>query len=62
MNMNLTNPTLSRLLRDETGQDMIEYALIAALIGISAIASTKILSTRIASAYASIATTLTSVI
>lgn len=28
------NETVSRFLRDETGQDLIEYALLAAFIGI----------------------------
>ena len=37
----------SHLLWDETGQDLIEYALVAAIVGLGAIASLKGLSTKI---------------
>ena len=48
------------LLRDESGQDLIEYALVAALVGLGAVASMKSLSTSIGSAFTSIGTTLSS--
>jgi Flp pilus assembly pilin Flp len=47
-------------LNDESGQDMIEYVLAAALISLVAISSMKGLSTKISSAYSSIASNLTS--
>jgi pilus assembly protein Flp/PilA len=53
-------PNFLNFLRDETGQDMIEYALVAALIGLSAVVSMKTLSTKIASAFTSVGTSLTS--
>jgi pilus assembly protein Flp/PilA len=48
------------LVRDESGQDLIEYALVAALIGIGAVASMTSLKTAIANAFTKIGTTLTS--
>jgi pilus assembly protein Flp/PilA len=47
------------LLRDESGQDLIEYALVAALVGLGAVAGIKTLSTSIKTAFTSIGTTLT---
>jgi pilus assembly protein Flp/PilA len=44
---------------DESGQDLIEYALVAALVGLGAVASLKTLSTRISTGFTSIGTTLT---
>ncbi len=38
---------VARLGQDESGQDLIEYALVAALIGLAAVSSLKGLSTRI---------------
>ena len=51
---------LVNIAHDESGQDLIEYALVAALIAIAAITSMKTLSTKISSAFTSIGTTLTS--
>jgi pilus assembly protein Flp/PilA len=51
---------LRRFLRDEAGQDLIEYALVAALVGLGAVASMKTLSTKIGSAFTAIGTSLTS--
>ena len=48
------------LISDESGQDLIEYALVAALVGLGAVASMKALSTSIGTAFTSIGTTLTS--
>jgi Flp pilus assembly pilin Flp len=47
-------------LRDESGQDMIEYVLAAALISLVAISSLKGLSTKISDAYTSLSSNLTS--
>jgi pilus assembly protein Flp/PilA len=44
---------------DESGQDLIEYAIVAALIGLGAVASMRTLSTKIGTAFTSIGTTLT---
>lgn len=48
------------LASDESGQDLIEYALVAALVGLGAVASMNTLSTAITNAFTSIGTTLTS--
>jgi pilus assembly protein Flp/PilA len=47
---------------DESGQDLIEYALVAALVGLGAVASLRTLSTTIASAFTSIDNSLNSAI
>ncbi len=52
--------SIPNFLLDETGQDMVEYALVAALIGLSAVVSMKTLSTKIGNAYTSVGTSLTS--
>lgn len=57
--MNLKN-LLKNLANDESGQDLIEYALVAALVGLGAVASMRTLSTAISNAFSSIGTTLTS--
>ena len=57
--MNLKN-LLKNLATDESGQDLIEYALVAALVGLGAVASMKTLSSAIGTAFGSIGTTLTS--
>lgn len=49
----------SKLLNDESGQDLIEYALIAAMIGLGATASMKSLATAISSAFTSLGSRLT---
>jgi pilus assembly protein Flp/PilA len=51
---------VARLLHDESGQDLIEYALVAALVGVAAVTSMKSLSTSIKNTFTSIGTTLTS--
>ena len=48
------------LVRDESGQDLIEYALVAALVGLGAVATIKGLGTKIGAAFTNIGTTLTS--
>ena len=51
---------MARLLLEEDGQDLIEYALVAALIGLGAVASLRGLATRISSALTTVGTNLTS--
>jgi pilus assembly protein Flp/PilA len=50
---------LNTLIHDESGQDLIEYALVAALVGLGAVVAMKSLGTSIGSAFNSIGTTLT---
>lgn len=45
---------------DESGQDLIEYALVAALVALGAVVSMKGLATKISSAFTSVGTSLTS--
>lgn len=52
------NPFLDRLRHEESGADMIEYALIATLIALAAIAGIQGVGTKIASYYSSIASSL----
>jgi len=49
----------SKLMNDESGQDLIEYALVAALVGLGAVAAMKTLGSNINTAFTSIGTTLT---
>ena len=51
---------LKNLQRDESGQDLIEYALIAALIALAAVAGMKTVGSGIASAFESVTTKLAS--
>jgi pilus assembly protein Flp/PilA len=53
------NRLLSNLYHDESGQDLIEYAVVAASIGLGATASMKVLATTIGTALTSIGTRLT---
>jgi pilus assembly protein Flp/PilA len=47
------------LVRDESGQDLVEYALVLALIALAATASMKTLATTIGTAFTSVGTKLT---
>jgi pilus assembly protein Flp/PilA len=51
---------LNNLMTDESGQDLIEYALVAALVALGAVASMRTLGTTISTAFTNIGTTLTS--
>ncbi len=58
-----TFPNLFKtLLADESGQDLIEYALVAALVGLGAIVAMRTLSTNVNAAFTNIAKQLTNVI
>ena len=50
---------MKNLLHDESGQDLIEYALVAAVIALGAIAAMKGLATAIGGAFGNVSNTLT---
>ena len=50
---------LSNLMSDESGQDLIEYALVTALVALGAVAVLKTVSGNITTTFTSIGTTLT---
>ena len=52
----------SNLMVEESGQDLIEYALVAALVGLGAVTSMRGLSTAITNAFTSISTSLSSAV
>ncbi len=58
--MNEAMRLLSALCREEDGQDLIEYALLAGLIALASIASVKVLATKITNAFSSVGSQLTS--
>ena len=51
---------LSNVLSDESGQDLIEYALVAALIALGATAAMNTLATTIGTAFTTVGSKLTS--
>jgi pilus assembly protein Flp/PilA len=53
---------LNNLATDESGQDLIEYALVAALVGLGAVTAMKSLATSISSVFTSVGTSLTSAV
>jgi pilus assembly protein Flp/PilA len=53
---------LSGLLYDESGQDLIEYALIAALVALGATASLNTLASTISSAFTTVGSKLSSAV
>jgi len=53
---------VSRLIRDESGQDLIEYALVAAIIALGATAAMTTLAGSITSAFTKIGTSLSSAV
>ena len=50
---------LSNLVNDESGQDLIEYALVAGLLGLGAVASMKTLANTLGTAFNTVGTQLT---
>jgi pilus assembly protein Flp/PilA len=60
--MNNLKCILSNLLHDESGQDLIEYALVAALIALGATTAMGGLATVISSSFTALGTKLTSAI
>jgi pilus assembly protein Flp/PilA len=51
---------LSSFLSDESGQDLIEYALVAALIALGSVAAMNTLATTISTAFSTVGSKLTS--
>ncbi|MGB8477590.1 MAG: Flp family type IVb pilin [Acidobacteriaceae bacterium] len=51
---------LLRLVQEDSGQDLIEYALVAALIALGALAGLKSIGTAVGTAFSTIGTDLTS--
>jgi pilus assembly protein Flp/PilA len=56
--INLTAAIVRRLIKNPRGVTAMEYALIAALIAVAAIASFTLLGTRLSSTFSSVATKL----
>jgi pilus assembly protein Flp/PilA len=50
---------MNNLIVEESGQDLIEYALVAALVGLGAVASMKSLAGAINNAFNTVSTSLT---
>ena len=50
---------LTGALREESGQDLVEYALVFCLVMLAAVASMKSLDAKIAVVFAAVGTTLT---
>lgn len=53
---------LNNLIVEESGQDLIEYALVACLVGLAAVATMRTLGTTISSAFTNINTSLSGAI
>jgi pilus assembly protein Flp/PilA len=51
---------LNHLLRDESGQDLIEYALVAALIGLAAVTAVGSIGNAVSNVFNSLNTSLSS--
>ena len=57
--MEVSKNMFKSLLQDESGQDLIEYALVAGLIGLGAVTAMSGLASKITTAFTSIGTSLT---
>jgi pilus assembly protein Flp/PilA len=53
---------LQGLVRDESGQDLIEYALVAAIIGLAAVAAMSTLASNISNAFSAVGSKLSSAV
>jgi pilus assembly protein Flp/PilA len=60
--MNHFKQILSDLMKDESGQDLIEYALVAALIALGATAAMGALATTIGTTFGTVGTKLTNAV
>jgi pilus assembly protein Flp/PilA len=60
--MNNLRQVLSNLIKDESGQDLIEYALVALLIALGATAAMSTLATNITAAFTAVSTKLNSAV
>ncbi len=54
--------SLRNLCRDESGQDLIEYALVAAMIALAAIAAMSTLASNISNAFSAVGSKLSSAV
>jgi pilus assembly protein Flp/PilA len=50
---------MTPFLKDESGQDLVEYALIAGLIGLGAVVALKDVASSVGSVFATVGSTLT---
>jgi pilus assembly protein Flp/PilA len=57
--MNTVKQILTNLMKDDSGQDLIEYALVAALVGLGAVASISGLANSIGNTFNGVGSTLT---
>jgi pilus assembly protein Flp/PilA len=53
---------LNNLIAEESGQDLIEYALVAALVGLGSVASMSSLASSISNTFSGIGTALTNAV
>jgi len=53
---------IKNLITEDSGQDLIEYALVAALVGLGAVTSMKGLATSIGTAFNGVGTALTNAV
>jgi pilus assembly protein Flp/PilA len=60
--MNNLKRVLSHLVRDESGQDLIEYALVAALIALGATAAMTSLAGSISTAFSTVGSKLSTAV
>jgi len=60
--MKRVHDVLLVLLADETGQDLIEYAVVAGLIGLGAVVSLTSVTTKIRTAFNSVGNQLTNAV
>ena len=60
--MNNLKHVFTSLMRDESGQDLIEYALVAALIALGATAAMNSLATNISTAFSTVGSKLTTAV
>jgi len=54
--------TLRQFLQDESGQDLIEYALVAALVALGAITAMKAMATGLSTAFSTVSSDLSSAV
>lgn len=60
--MKRVHDVLLVLLADETGQDLIEYALVAGLIGVGAVVSLTSVTTKVRTAFNTVGNQLTNAV
>jgi len=60
--MSKANKLFANLMQDESGQDLIEYALVAGLIGLGAVVAMTTLSTTVGNAFTAVGTKLSAAV